>query len=273
MIDLKMSFKVSLFLILASFLILACSDEFESDHSPENAQQNALHLMSSGRTAGPDGGNWSYSEGDSSDYDDDFDYDEFFDDCFEFVFPIDVTLANGSTQTISSQEELDAFIETWFEQNPESEDFPSLNYPIDVVVDSTTVTVTSEEELCGIIEQCFEDFDFDDEWGYDFDEVLEDCFEVIYPIDVTLPDGTTQTVNSNAELEQLIETWYEQNPESEECPMPNFPIDIITTDMDTVAITSEMELDDVIDECFGAGGYSDGHGDDDDEDQDDDGGN
>ena len=275
MINLKMSLKVILFLILASFLVLSCSDDFANDRSPQNNQQNALHLMSSGRTAGPDGGNWANSESDSTDYDDDFDYDEFFDDCFEFVFPIDVTLTDGSTQTIASQEELDVFIKTWFDQNPESEDFPSLNYPITIVVDSTTATVQSEEELCEIIEQCFDDFDFDGEWGDDFDEILEDCFEVIYPIDVTLPDGTTQTVNSDDELEQLIETWYEQNPESEECPTPNFPIDIITSDMDTVAINSEMELDNVIEECFGDEGYGDGHGGggDDDEDKDDDGGN
>lgn len=84
------------------------------------------------------------------------------------------------------------------------------------------------------------------------DGFLENDFEIQYPIEVVFPDGTTTTVNSDDELFNLIEDWFEANDpvNEEDFPTLVFPISVTLEDGTVETINSEEELEDLIKEYF-----------------------
>ncbi|MEL6846197.1 MAG: hypothetical protein AAFP02_23560, partial [Bacteroidota bacterium] len=76
------------------------------------------------------------------------------------------------------------------------------------------------------------------------------CFDFTYPVTLEMPDGSTQTANSDEELEAIFETWFEENGEDAETePELIFPIDVILLESgDTETLTSEEDLIELIDD-------------------------
>jgi len=82
----------------------------------------------------------------------DDDYDDYdFEDCFMFVFPFDITTANG-TITITDVMNL----ETTYEQLEEDDLEFELVFPlaIELLEDGSQVTINDEEELEELLETC-----------------------------------------------------------------------------------------------------------------------
>lgn len=80
----------------------------------------------------------------------------------------------------------------------------------------------------------------------------EDCLTINYPVTVVFPDGTTQDVNSDDELETLADDWFENEAEdSEEYPMVQFPITVTLTDGTTQDLADEDALFVLLDDCYG----------------------
>ncbi len=174
---------------------------------------------------------------------DDDEWEEEFEICFDIVYPVTVLLPDGTSQTANDDEELDAILFTWFENNPDSEDFPTFSFPIQVVLDSTIMDINDEEELEELFEEC-------EEWD-DEGNPFEDCFTISYPITIEFPDGTSATINSDEELEMAIENWYTNNPDSEEDPTLAYPVEVtLAEDGSVVTVTSDEELEEVIENCF-----------------------
>ena len=95
------------------------------------------------------------------------------------------------------------------------------------------------------------DEDFEDifgDWEGECDG-YDDCFEINYPIDVLLPDGTTQTANDDEELETIIFEYYEQNPNDTLLPTLNYPVEVILEDGTTQTVNNDEELEALLDEC------------------------
>ena len=88
---------------------------------------------------------------------------------------------------------------------------------------------------------------FSDE-GEDYDDDFSDlfCFEFVYPLTATNPDGTTLTINDEDELETVIDNAIS----SEVIPMLNFPIQVLHDDENPVDIATEEELCELIEECW-----------------------
>ena len=165
------------------------------------------------------------------------DVDIEFGDCFEFVFPIEVEMPDGSILTANDYEELDEIFITWFE-DPDTMGFPTFVYPFTVILDDEMVTIQNEEELDEILEDCYDD------------GVFEDCFTFNYPITILLPDGSSAEVTNDEELETVIEDWYDQNPNSHDDPTIEYPVDITLDDGSVVTVNSDEELEEIIEECF-----------------------
>ncbi|MEL6987185.1 MAG: hypothetical protein AAGK97_05085 [Bacteroidota bacterium] len=88
----------------------------------------------------------------------------------------------------------------------------------------------------------------------------DECFTVQYPINIIFPDGNTLAVNSDDELDNAIDDWYENN-EDEDDPTLEFPINVTLQDGTEQTINNENDLDDLLEAC--------GYYDDDDDDYDD----
>ena len=177
---------------------------------------------------------------DDCDHDDD-DYYE--DDCFVLVYPIDVLMPDGTTLTANDDDELENIFDTWEQNNPNDTNYPSLVFPLDIEWedDGTIQTVVDEDELYELWEDC-EDYYY------------EDCPDLVFPIDVALPDGSVQTALDEDDLENIFDTWEQNNPGSMVEPTLVFPVSVIYEDGDTEIAQDEDELEEIFEDC---GDYDD----------------
>lgn len=121
--------------------------------------------------------------------------------------------------------------------------------------------------------------------GDDLEEGVN-CFSISYPISFTLPDGTTQEISSDEELELFIEQYDDDDEEGEDTeedeseeddmddvdePMINFPFSVELEDGTILEITNEEGLDALLEMCDVHDDDCDEEEDDDDDDDDDDG--
>ncbi len=151
-------------------------------------------------------------------------------------------MPDGSTITVETDDEegwLD--IKTWYDVNQETDERPSIQFPVVIFFDEEYMTIDNDEELRGAYAECRPERDRDRE-GRD-----DECFGLIYPVSFTMPDGSTITVETDDEEGwNELKDWYDDNPGYEEV-MPEFqyPVDIIyrTEDGDsTVTINNEEEM-------------------------------
>lgn len=154
-------------------------------------------------------------------------------------------MPDGNILTADSPEALERGFQAWYDNNNTSDVRPALIYPVNVVFNDQRLTVDSDEELTRIINACEESND-DDDNDDDRDEYDRDCYEFIYPIGYTMPDGSTFT-GQEAELERYIRNWYDNN-ESDVRPLLIYPVNIVWGDR-RITIDSEEELARLEDAC------------------------
>ena len=85
--------------------------------------------------------------------------------------------------------------------------------------------------------------------GPQSDQKLQDCFELVFPVSFTMPDGTTVTGESGPELRQAIKAWYIAHPDVKEGPALQFPVDVILEDGTEVTVSTKEELEVLRQEC------------------------
>ena len=76
-------------------------------------------------------------------------------ECFDLVYPVTYLMSDGTEITGANEEEVGTAIRVWYQNNPDSEEEPALQYPVGVVYENqSTLTVNSDEELRGAYEGC-----------------------------------------------------------------------------------------------------------------------
>ena len=79
-------------------------------------------------------------------------------DCFEFEFPIEITLPGEDPQSISDEEELEDIIEDWYDNNPDSDENPTITFPIQIIDENgETLTIDSQDAFDALVETCTTD--------------------------------------------------------------------------------------------------------------------
>ena len=188
---------------------------------------------------------------------------EYYDDweereCFELVYPVSYLMPDGTTIEISGDDE-DGWvvIKLWYDDNPDSEERPSLQYPVDIIYeidveegtqDVRIVTINSEDEMTSAKEECRE------MWGeYYGDWEERECFELVYPVSYLMPDGTIIEISADDEESWAeYKSWYDDNPESDERPSLQYPVEITyrtEEGTETQIINSEEEMTSAKEEC------------------------
>ena len=136
-------------------------------------------------------------------------------ECFDFILPVSYTMPDGSTLTVENDEDWNA-LKDWYEANPESDEKPELQFPLNVEFDDETMTINSEEELRELKQEC---------WRDESDE--RECFNLVFPVTFIMPDGSNITVETDDDAGwQTVKDWYDANPESDERPTLQFPVDV-----------------------------------------------
>jgi hypothetical protein len=160
-------------------------------------------------------------------------------DCFEFVYPISVTMPDSSIISATSEEELKMAVKDWYTSNPDTkESRPELVYPIDVILaDSGITTINSREELLDVCPH-----DHRGEKG--FRRPL--LFKFVYPITFVMSDSSEVSGNSKEELWTAIKAWHVANPDLKVRGKMKFPVDIKFMDDSIVTVNSREDIKDEV---------------------------
>lgn len=194
--------------------------------------------------------------------------------CFDVEFPISVNLSDGSVVTISNEEELYEGIEEYYEMG-EEDNLPEINFPINIIFyyenengfeSEDLVEINDYEELEMYFEMCDDEDDINDDEDESWSEF--NCVDLVYPITIESPEGENLSFENEETLNNYIESWYNNNPNSnQEFELVFvFPLSIeyfseTTDQLQTLIIYSEEELGEFLEEyCLDD---EDGDGDDD----------
>jgi hypothetical protein len=170
--------------------------------------------------------------------------------CFSLVFPITFDMPDGSVITVETDDE-DGWsdIKSWYEENPEMEQRPLMQFPVVIFFNEESMTIESQQELSYAYHAC--QHERDGEWKRDEDG--EECFELVYPITFTMPDGSSVTVEDGEDGWDELKDWYDENEGYEEVrPELQYPVNIVyeTEEGDsTVTVNNDEEMESAKEEC------------------------
>ncbi len=163
--------------------------------------------------------------------------------CFELVMPYTLIMPDASLITIETEEDREK-VEEWYKNNPDSKDRPSLEYPVDVVIETDdgerTITVNSDDEMKKIQGRCEKDR-----------AEKEKCFELVMPYTLIMPDASLITIETEEDREK-VEEWYKNNPDSKDRPSLEYPFDVvIETDEgeNTITVNGDDEMKEILGRC------------------------
>ena len=104
-----------------------------------------------------------------------------------------------------------------------------------------------------------ENYDEDDDGDYDVFEEWGNymCFDIQFPIQITMPDDSQVSVGDEDELYEAVDIYYEMSDEYDGLPEINFPINIVfyfenengNEQQEVIEIESYEELEMYFDEC------------------------
>lgn len=77
------------------------------------------------------------------------------------------------------------------------------------------------------------------------------CLEIIFPIEITLPDESIIEVESFVDAKEQLQAWKENNPDVDGRPSVVYPIEVLNSEGETTSIESKSEIRDLIKECRG----------------------
>ncbi len=165
--------------------------------------------------------------------------------CFEFVFPITIEFADGTTAEAEDYEGLRTTIQDWKEANPDAEERPNLSFPLEILSeDGEVLTIESSEELRQARRECRRNFGSRPHHGR-----AERCFRLVYPITLTFPDATTEEVADRRALKLAVRAWRSANPDADERPTLTYPLQVEMTDGTVVDVASKEDLQALKDSC------------------------
>jgi len=178
--------------------------------------------------------------------------------CFSVLYPVNYLMPDGTTIEISADDEESwTELKSWYDDNSNSDERPSLQYPVDIIYeidvdegtqDQRIVTINSEDEMIEAKEECRE------MWGEYYDDWEErECFELVYPVSYLMPDSATIEISADDEESWAeYKSWYDDNPESDERPSLQYPVEITyrtEEGTETQIINSEEEMVSAKEEC------------------------
>lgn len=168
--------------------------------------------------------------------------------CYELVFPISITLPDNSVVEVNSYEEIIDALRAYYQANgtdrPGRPFRPRLDFvfPISVVSeDGEVITLNSNEELRALRAECPGTFGQHGHHGHTQGPLS--CFEIIFPMTIEFPDGTTATAGDRQALHLLIRTWHHDHPGVQGRPHIVFPLTLqMTEDGSIVTVNNREEL-------------------------------
>ena len=176
--------------------------------------------------------------------------------CCELVFPVTLVLPDGTTAEVNSYDEVKQTLRAHFDAagspRPPRGQRPHLTFvfPISVISqDGEVITVETEEAMRRLRADCAgATFGNHDPRGHGQHGLS--CFDIVFPITIAFPDGTTATAADRQALHLLLRTWRKDNPGATQRPQITFPITVkMTDDGSLVTVNSREDLRQLKEDC------------------------
>lgn len=166
--------------------------------------------------------------------------------CYELVFPVTLSLPDGSTAEVDSYDEMKLTLRACFAANGAGRTRPSFAFPVSVISqDGDIITIDSDEGLARLRAACARSA-FASHTPRGHAERVLSCFDIVFPMTIQFPDGSTATATDRRALQQLIGIWRQNNPGATERPHLAFPVTVkMTADGSLVTVNSREELRDL----------------------------
>ncbi|MDA8707427.1 hypothetical protein N9L97_03815 [Cyclobacteriaceae bacterium] len=160
-------------------------------------------------------------------------------DCFEVVYPFNLIMPDSTLVTLDSDDDR-AVVKVWHDAHPEVKEKGVFVFPINILLDGNEMTISDEGELKATSEGCKN--------GKDRDGKRGDCFEIVYPFTLMMPDSTLIILESE-EDRAVVKSWHEANPEVKERGTFVFPISLEYPDGVKVEIDTKEDFEEIKKDC------------------------
>lgn len=174
--------------------------------------------------------------------------------CYELVFPVSIVLPDSSIVEVNSYDEVKAALRAYFEANGTGpgnghhhhgaghRPHLAFVFPISVVSqDGEVITVDADTDLRALRAACAGTFGNHGPAGHGNHGLS--CFEIVFPVTVLFPDGTTATATDRHALRMMTRRWHNENPGAPGRPQITFPLTVkMTEDSTLVTVNSRDEL-------------------------------
>jgi hypothetical protein len=164
--------------------------------------------------------------------------------CFELVFPITIDHPDGTSSEVMTWQEGKEAMVAWRTANPDVSGRSQLQYPIELVLgDGSVVSVENRAERRELRRECRKDR-IEDRRG-------QRCFTLIFPVEVSFPDGQVDAFDDRRTMKQGLRQWRRSNRGSADRPSLVYPITVELEDGTTVEVESKEDLASLKEDCAG----------------------
>jgi len=168
--------------------------------------------------------------------------------CNDFVFPITVIFPDESSANVEDYESLRATITTWKEANPESEDKPTLSFPLEVTTEDGEVVSVADREELGALRRACRRSHHDGKWRRGRG-LRNACFDPVFPLTIEFPNGSILEAATPRTLKNALRAWRRAVDNPQGRPMLVFPITVEYEDGTQVEVESKEALKELKDQC------------------------
>lgn len=174
--------------------------------------------------------------------------------CVEFVFPITVSFADGTTATAEDYETLHAAIKAWKEANLEEDGErgrkPDLVFPLQVVnEEGEIIDISTQDELKAVYQECGGRFGNGKGGKRGHRGKGYACFSLVYPVSIDFADGTSETFDDRDAMKDAIKAYKEANGRDAERPTLAFPVTVEYDDGTQATVESRDALKELKQAC------------------------
>jgi hypothetical protein len=149
--------------------------------------------------------------------------------CFDLVYPISYIMPDGSIATYNEEDAMNNGLKNWYTANSSTTAKPVLAYPVEVTFsDGTTKTIANEPAMIKLKKWC--------------DGTKDQCFDIIYPISYTMPNGSLVTYADKDAFEISMKSWYNTNQDATIKPTLVYPIQVKVKDKTIKTIATKTEM-------------------------------
>lgn len=163
--------------------------------------------------------------------------------CYELIFPVSIVLPNGTTAEVNSYDDIKNLLRAYHQTHGRrSRPHISFEFPISVLSqDGEIITVESDTELRALRADCIGRFGNHRPQGHGQHHLT--CFDIVFPLTIAFPDGSTAEAADRQALFQLIRVWRQNNPGVPGRPHITFPLTVkMDDDGSLVTVNSPEEL-------------------------------